>query len=43
MENKQTYRDADDFTLIAVVASSGVRVVESLNRDRGKVSEWCDL
>ena len=36
---------ADDFTLIAVVPSPGVRVTvaESLSRDLVKVSEWCDL
>ena len=37
---------ADDFTLMAVVPSPGVRVAvaESLNRDLGKViNEWCDL
>ena len=36
---------ADDSTLMAVVPSPGVRVIvgESLIRDLGKVSEWCDL
>ena len=36
---------ADDSTLMAVVPSRGVRVtvVESLIRDLGRVSEWCDL
>ena len=39
--------NADDFTLIAVVRlvpSPGVRVTiaESLNRDAGNFSEWCD-
>ena len=36
---------ADDSTLMAVVPSSGVRVTvaESLIRDLGKVSKWCDL
>ena len=36
---------ADDFTLIAVVACHGFRVAvaESLIRDLGRVSEWCDL
>ena len=36
---------ADDFTLIAVVPSPGIRVTvaESLSRDLVKVSEWCDL
>ena len=36
---------ADDSTLMAVVPSSGVRVAvaESLIRDLGRVSEWCDL
>ena len=37
--------NADDSTLIAVVPSKDVRVtvVESLNRDLGKVIKWCDL
>ena len=36
---------ADDSTLISVVPSPGVRVAvaESLIRDLGRVSEWCDL
>ena len=36
---------ADDSTLMAVVPSPGVRVsvAESLNRDLGRVCEWCDL
>ena len=36
---------ADDFTLMAVVPSPGVRVAvaESLIRHLGRVSEWCDL
>ena len=34
---------ADYSTLMAVVPSPGVRVAESLIRDLGKVSEWCDL
>ena len=36
---------AVDSTLLAVVPSPGVRVAvtESLIRDLGKVSEWCDL
>ena len=36
---------ADDSTLMAVVPSPGVRVsvAESLIRDFGRVSEWCDL
>ena len=36
---------ADDSTLMAVVISPGVRVAvaESLFRDFGRVSEWCDL
>ena len=36
---------ADNSTLMAVVPSSGVRVAvaESLIRDLGRVSEWCDL
>ena len=36
---------ADDTTLMTVVPSPGVRitVAESLKRDLGRVSEWCDL
>ena len=36
---------ADDSSLMAVVPSPGVRVTvaESLIRDLGRVSEWCDL
>ena len=36
---------ADDPTLMAVVPSPGIRVAvaESLIRDLGVVSEWCDL
>ena len=36
---------ADDSTLMAVVPSPGVRVAvaDSLVRDLGRVSEWCDL
>ena len=36
---------ANNSTLMAVVPSSGVRVTvaESLIRDLGRVSEWCDL
>ena len=36
---------ADDSTLVAIVISKGVRVTvaESLIRDLGMVSEWCDL
>ena len=36
---------ADDSTLMAVVPSPGVRVAvaESLIREFGRVSEWCDL
>ena len=36
---------ADDSTLMAVARSPGVRVTvaESLIRDLGRVSEWCDL
>ena len=36
---------ADDSILVAVVPSPGVRVAvaESLIRDLGRVSEWCDL
>ena len=35
---------ADDSTLMAVVPSPGIRVTvaESLIRDLGRVSEWCD-
>ena len=44
MENK-LIGYADDSTLMAVVTSPGVRaaVAESLIRDLGRVSEWCDL
>ena len=44
MENK-LIGYADDSTLIAVVPSPGVRVAvaESMIRDLGRVSEWCDL
>ena len=36
---------ADDSTFMAVVPYQGVRVAvaESLIRDLGRVSEWCDL
>ena len=36
---------AYDSTLMAVVSSPGIRVAvaESLIRDLGRVSEWCDL
>ena len=36
---------ADDSTLMAVVPSLGIRVTvaESLIRNLGRVSEWCDL
>ena len=36
---------ADDSTLMAVVPPPGVRVAlaESLGRDLGRISEWCDL
>ena len=36
---------SDVSTLMAVVPSPGVRVTlaESMNRDFGKVGEWCDL
>ena len=36
---------SDDSTLIAVVPSPGVRVAvtDSLIRDLGRVSEWCDI
>ena len=36
---------ADDSTVMAVVPSPGVRVAvaESLIRNLGNVSEWCDL
>ena len=42
---KQLICYADDSTLMAVVRSPGVRVAvaESLIRDLGRVSEWCDL
>ena len=46
MENKLIgYRYADDSTLMAVVPSPGIRlaVAESLIRDLGRVSVWCDL
>ena len=44
LENNLIYY-ADDSTLMAVVPSPGVRVAvaESLIRDRGRISEWCDL
>ena len=44
LENKLIGYD-DDSTLMAVVPSPGVRVAvaESLIRDLGRVSEWCDL
>ena len=44
MENK-LIGYADDSTLMAVVSSPGIRfaVAESLIRDLGRVSEWCDL
>ena len=44
MENK-LIGYADDSTLMTVVPSSVVRVAvaESLIRDLGRVSEWCDL
>ena len=37
--------NADDNTSMAVIPSQSVRVAvaESLNRDLGKVGEWCDL
>ena len=43
LENK-LIGNADDSTLVAVMPSPGVRVTvaESLNRDLGRVSEWCD-
>ena len=36
---------ADDSTLMAVVPSPGIKVevAESVIRDLGRVSEWCDL
>ena len=36
---------ADDYTLMSIVPSSGIRVTvaESLIHDLGRVSEWCDL
>ena len=35
----------DDYSLMAVVPSLGIRVAvaESLIRDLGRVSEWCDF
>ena len=44
MENK-LIGYADDYTLIAVLPSPGIRVAvaESLCRDLVKVSAWCDL
>ena len=44
MENK-LIGYADDSTLMAVMPSPGIRVTvaESLIRDLGRVSEWCDL
>ena len=44
LENK-LIGSAEDSTLMAVVPSPGVRVAveESLIRDLGRVSEWCDL
>ena len=44
LENEQISY-ADDSTLMAVVPSPAVRVkvAESLIRDLGRVSEWCDL
>ena len=44
LENK-LIEYADDSTLMAVMPSPGVRVAvaESLIRDLGRVSEWCDL
>ena len=44
MENK-LIGYANDSTLMAVVPAPGARVViaESLIRDLGRVSEWCDL
>ena len=44
MENK-LIGYADDSTLMAVVPSPGVRIAaaETLIRDLGRVSEWCDL
>ena len=44
LENKQIGY-ADDNTVMADAALSGIRVTvaESLIRDHGRVSEWCDL
>ena len=44
LENKMISY-ADESTLMSVVSSPGVRVTvtESLIRDLGKISEWCDL
>ena len=45
LNNNNNIGYADDSTLMAVVPSPGVRVTvaESLIRDLGRVSEWCDL
>ena len=45
LENKLIGYADDSSTLMAVVPSPGVRVAvaESLIRDLGRVSEWCDL
>ena len=45
LENKNLIGYADDSTLMAVVTSPGVRVAvaESLIRDLGMVSKWCDV
>ena len=42
---KKLFGYADDSTLLSVVPSTGVRVpvAETVNRDLGKVGEWCDL
>ena len=44
VENK-LFGYADDFTLVAVVPSSGERVAvsESMNLDLNRVSVWCNL
>ena len=44
VENK-LYGYTDDSTLVAVVPSPGERVAvsESMNRDRNRVSVWCNL
>ena len=45
LEKNKLIGYADDSTLMAVVASPGVRlaVAEPINRDLSRVNEWCDL